>query len=70
MKTEDFEELKEEVKAFTSYIKPSVITMLRKNKKLWTERDRMLRQVDPTYYPAKSVMIKRAVCDSLGVEWD
>lgn len=62
--------MKEEAKPFMSYIKPSVITLLRKNRKLWTERDMMLHVNDPTYYPPKSQMIKRAVCDSLKIAWD
>ena len=61
--------MKESATPHQSYIKPSVISELRKNKKLWTERDLKLHNEDSTYYPSKSVMIKRAVYDAIGENW-
>lgn len=61
--------MKESAVAYQSYIKPSVISELRNNKKLWTERDHKLHNEDSTYYPSKSAMIKRAVYESVGENW-
>lgn len=62
-------EEKEQAVAHQTYIKPSIVTKLRKKRSLWSEREKMLHARDPTLYPSKSVMIKRAIYDSLGEDW-